>query len=390
VIRVNELRKTFNTQEGGVYAIDGIDFEVPRGKFFTLLGSSGCGKSTTLRSIAGLERPDNGEIRIAETTVFSSAKRVYVPTNKRSIGMVFQSYAIWPHMTVEENVAYPLRVKRVPRAEVRARVEEALEIVGLDGMGSRPAPRLSGGQQQRVALARALVAAPEVLLLDEPLSNLDAKLRAHMRVELKRLQSQIGITTIYVTHDQAEALAMSDEIAVMSHGKIMQCGTPDEIYHSPRNQFTAEFIGSTNLIECKMGGDRLAHGINKVETSLGPMLANLDKEASIPSGRVAVSIRPEVIAMHRRSDGGAVEGKNVFQGRVEQLVFLGESLDCDIRVGESLLRVKGVSVRRPAVGEEVVLQMPPEHCVLVAADEQASAGVAPDQEIAGTLAAAGV
>ena len=233
---------------GAVVAVRGVTFDVGAGEHLTLLGPSGCGKTTTLRAIAGLERPTSGEIRIGGSPVFSSAARVNVPAEDRGLSMVFQSYAIWPHMSVFDNVAYGLRVRKRPAAEVTARVREALDLVQLGDLGRRSAAKLSGGQQQRVALARAFVFSPSVLLFDEPLSNLDAKLRAEMRVELKELQRRLGITSVYVTHDLEEALAISDRVVVMRDGAIEQVGTPGEIYDRPRNTFVADFVGSANLI----------------------------------------------------------------------------------------------------------------------------------------------
>ena len=229
MLQVTTLRKTFLTDRGDVRAVEDISFDVEDGRFFTLLGPSGCGKTTTLRCVAGLERPESGTIRLDDHTLSGSGH--FVPTHARDIGMVFQSYAIWPHLSVFENVAFPLRVsERAPsRAETRRLVEEALALVGLEGLEDRPAPQLSGGQQQRLALARALVRRPKLLLLDEPLSNLDAKLRERMRIELRQLQRRLGITTVYVTHDQGEALFLSHRIAVMQAGKIVQEGAPRDL-----------------------------------------------------------------------------------------------------------------------------------------------------------------
>src|SRR5919197_910162 len=226
-----------------IRAAQDVTFEVPQGKLFTLLGPSGCGKTTTLRSIAGLERPRLGEIRVDEDLIYSSLRGVFVPPNQRGLGMVFQSYAIWPHMTVFENAAFPLRVgrRRFSRREIEQRVNRVLATVDLSEMAQREATKLSGGQQQRLALARALVMEPRLLLLDEPLSNLDAKLRERMRFELKRIQRELGITTVYVTHDQSEALALSNEIAVMRDGRIVQLGSPRDIYERPRSKFVADF-----------------------------------------------------------------------------------------------------------------------------------------------------
>src|SRR5438876_8807945 len=244
MLQVTMLRKTFTTERGGVRAVEDVSFTVEEGRFFTLLGPSGCGKTTTLRCVAGLERPEAGTIRL-DDAVLSGPGR-FMPTYARDIGMVFQSYAIWPHMTVFDNVAFPLRVARTRPTllEIRQRVSQALATVRLEGLQDRAATKLSGGQQQRLALARALVREPKLLLLDEPLSNLDAKLREQMRMELRQLQRTLRLTTLYVTHDQVEALAMSNVVAVMHQGRIMQTGAPREIYERPANRFVAEFIGS--------------------------------------------------------------------------------------------------------------------------------------------------
>src|SRR5436190_11700372 len=257
LLEVVDLVKTFAAAKGElrgrVFAVDHVSLEVQEGELFTLLGPSGCGKTTTLRSIAGLEIPDGGTISLGGRVLFSSTTKVKVPANQRGLGMVFQSYAIWPHMNVFENVAFPLKVlprgKRPGRSELRARVERALAVVKLEQLASRDATALSGGQQQRLALARALVMEPALLLLDEPLSNLDAKLRHLLRFELKRLQRELKITTVYVTHDQSEALALSHEIAVMKDGRIQQIGSPRDIYERPSSAFVADFVGSTNFLD---------------------------------------------------------------------------------------------------------------------------------------------
>src|SRR5215510_2470717 len=248
MIRVEGLTKTFRAGKDVVTAVASIDFEVAAGEMVTLLGPSGCGKTTTLRCIAGLEKPDGGRITIGDRPVVNVAANIFVPPHQRNLGMVFQSYAIWPHMTVLENVAYALEGKRMPKAERRRLAMEALATVKLADLADRPAPRLSGGQQQRVAIARALVGKPQVLLFDEPLSNLDAKLRIEMRSELRRIQRQTGLSSIYVTHDQAEALAVSDWIVVMKEGRIIERGRPLDMYRYPRHIFTAQFLGVTNLI----------------------------------------------------------------------------------------------------------------------------------------------
>ena len=243
-VEVQNLVKWF----GNDRAVDGISFTIPRGKFLTLLGPSGCGKTTTLMSVAGLHGIDAGSIRVGGITYTSKEEGLFLPPEKRDIGMVFQSYAIWPHMTVKQNVAYPLEIRKVERAEIDERVNDVLRLVGLEDMADKLATQLSGGQQQRTALARAIVSRPRLLLFDEPLSNLDLKLREQMRVELKRIQHEVGITSIYVTHDQAEALVMSDEIIVMSKGRIQQKGGPHEIYARPVNAYVSNFIGVANLL----------------------------------------------------------------------------------------------------------------------------------------------
>src|SRR2546421_1351414 len=249
MLRVEGLYTEYPNDKGEIVkAAQDVTFTVPEGKLFTLLGPSGCGKTTTLRSIAGLEKPSAGEIEVGGRLVYSSDKRIFVAPNKRNFGMVFQSYAIWPHMNVFQNAAFPLEVRRLAKKEVRERVMRVLHAVALDALVDRDATKLSGGQQQRLALARALVMEPQLLLLDEPLSNLDAKLRGRMRTELKRLQREFSLTTVYVTHDQSEALALSHEIAVMNDGRVVQIGTPRQIYEQPTDKFVADFVGTTNFI----------------------------------------------------------------------------------------------------------------------------------------------
>jgi iron(III) transport system ATP-binding protein len=273
---------------GTAPAVAGVSFQVQPGEQLTLLGPSGCGKTTTLRAIAGLERPSGGAIRIGGTTVYSSAARVDVPAEKRGLSMVFQSYAIWPHMSVFDNVAYGLRVRRVGAREIETKVREALALVQMAGFERRPASQLSGGQQQRVALARACVFSPEVLLFDEPLSNLDAKLRADMRIELRELQHRLGVTSVYVTHDLEEALAMSDHIVVMREGAIEQIGSPADIYNLPRNAFVADFVGSANLIRGRLRPDLAADGLAALETEGGEIVYASHTDArSGPSRRSA-------------------------------------------------------------------------------------------------------
>ncbi|HEY3168961.1 MAG TPA: ABC transporter ATP-binding protein, partial [Candidatus Binatia bacterium] len=316
-VNVNGLGKTFQTMDGRVDAIQDLSFEVEPGQFYTLLGPSGCGKSTTLRCLAGLERPDQGEIRIGDRVV--SSPTIFLPPNERPIGMVFQSYAIWPHMTVFNNVAFPLKQQKVRKNEREQLVMEALALVQMKDLAHRPAPYLSGGQQQRVALARALVSKPQVLLLDEPLSNLDAKLREELRLEIKELLQRVGITAVYVTHDQAEALAMSDRVAVMFGGKILQEASPRELYLQPNARFVAQFIGQVNFFE-GMVLESSRNGLGMVKTPQGEFRCVLP--AVIQSGAKAlVAIRPESFLVSTEMRGNAA---NLLRGKVEKSVFLGD------------------------------------------------------------------
>lgn len=379
MIRFAGVHKHFHTKDGSVHAVKGLTFDVPKGAFFTLLGPSGCGKTTTMRMLAGLERPDEGEIKIGDAVVYSAGRRIDVPPHKREISMVFQSYAIWPHMSVAENVAYPLKVMKRPRDEVRERVSRVLDMVGLDGMESRPATRLSGGQQQRVALARALVPEPQVLLLDEPLSNLDAQLRAHMRTELKELQARIGVTTLYVTHDQEEALSLSDDLIVMNLGEIVQRGSPSDVYFRPRRKFAAEFIGTTNLITGTARGP-LREGINSLETPLGPIQAYSSESIDRRSRAYLISLRPEAIALSEdRSVADVPQATppskeaqlaNTLSGELRTVVFLGDSTDCRVQVGDTLLRVRGHAADPLAAGTRVRLQVPPHRCTILVDEER--------------------
>jgi iron(III) transport system ATP-binding protein len=357
-LNIENLHKTYETDQGPVFAINDVSFQVPEGSFFTLLGPSGCGKSTTLRCIAGLERPDSGEISLQGQSLVSSLNPAWVPPHKRPMGMVFQSYAIWPHMNVFDNVAFPLKQGPVKYSaqDIRSRVSNSLAMVHLDGLEQRPAPQLSGGQQQRLALARALVNAPQALLLDEPLSNLDAKLREQMRVELKQLTRNIGITTIFVTHDQEEALTLSDHIAIMDSGKLVQFGSPKEIYNAPENRFAAEFVGSANFIDGIVKAKAKAGQTVTVETPFGDFLStagsNLDAKAS-----VAIAIRPENIELSTAKPK-AEQSDNILSGRLENIVFLGDVLDCHVRVGEALVQANVHPTAELSEGTEVYLSIP--------------------------------
>jgi iron(III) transport system ATP-binding protein len=359
-VSVTDLYKSYGDRHNRVPAVAGISFEIEEGEFYTLLGPSGCGKTTTLRCIAGLERTDRGRIVIDGCVVSSLRPNVFVPPDKRDIGMVYQSYAIWPHMTVFENVAFPLRAskQRISSSEISRRVEATLAVVQLDDYAGRMAPQLSGGQQQRLALARAVVREPKLLLLDEPLSNLDAKLRDHMRGELRDLQRRLGMTTIYVTHDQTEALAMSNRIALMDHGQIVQEGRPRELYQRPANQFVASFVGNTNLLDAEVverTGDlwliRTAAGCLQVACPDGVQ----------PGDAVTVSMRPENISIHAEqpSDG------NVLDGEVETFMFLGELAECWVNVGGNRLRTRQHPNAGFARGQAVHVQIPYEACTVI-------------------------
>ena len=310
------------------------------GEFVTLLGSSGCGKTTMLRMIAGFEIPTTGEIWIDDKLV--SGGKTFLPPEKRDIGMVFQSYAVWPHMNVFDNVAYPLQIKHVKREEIRTRVDKILETVHLSRYADRLPNQLSGGQQQRIALARALVAEPNLLLLDEPLSNLDAKLRESMRFEIKDITKSLGISVVYVTHDQTEAMAMSDRIFLINNGIVQQSGTPDEIYNHPANQFVADFLGKVDFFK----------GVAENGTiHLSEWEADLQYPKMEQSGNIEVAIRPENIRISKESDG--------IMGKLEKLYYLGDETDCRVRVGKALVRVitDGFSHREFREGDTVTLDV---------------------------------
>ena len=342
---------------GGVVAVRGVTFTVGAGEHLTLLGPSGCGKTTTLRAIAGLEKPASGEIRIGGAPVFSSS--VNVPAERRGLSMVFQSYAIWPHMSVFDNVAYGLRVRKRPEAEVTQRVREALDLVQLGDFDTRSASKLSGGQQQRVALARAFVFSPSVLLFDEPLSNLDAKLRAEMRVELKELQRRLDITSVYVTHDLEEALAISDRIVVMRDGVIEQVGTPAEIYDRPRNTFVADFVGSANLIRGRRRPDLERDGLVVIETSGGALVHGT--AAPRPSGDEALmAVRTVRLRLDRTRPDGVV---NAWPGRIRRRVFQGDFTQYHVEWDGRELIVRSATSDPVAEGDQVFISADPRYCV---------------------------
>lgn len=374
MLSVEDLTKIFGARkssadEGRVVAVDGISFTVAKGKLFTLLGPSGCGKTTTLRCIAGLERPTAGEIRIDGRVLYSSRSGTWVPGNRRGLGMVFQSYAIWPHMNVWENTVYPLTVvrrsARPSKKEQRERTERVLSIVQLDHLADRRATDLSGGQQQRLALARALIMEPPLLLLDEPLSNLDAKLRVGMRLEVKRLQREVGVTSVYVTHDQVEALAISDSVAVMDHGVIRQIGRPRSIYDRPENLFVADFIGTTNMIGGKVTA-RSSGGGYIVDTPHGVVEAATGPRAELALGAdVFVSVRPEHVTL---SADEFTPGPNRWRGRILTRAYLGEAVDHVIQVGDLEINSRTNPHVSIAEGVEVTLHLEEAACHVVGAD----------------------
>ncbi|MCP2338958.1 ABC transporter ATP-binding protein [Actinomadura rupiterrae] len=345
-LTVEGLRKGFADRGDTVKAIDDVGFDLREGEVYTLLGPSGCGKTSTLRAIAGLERPDGGRITIDGTVVTDGP--LFTPPNKRDIGMVFQSYGIWPHMTVFANAAFPLQVARTPKKEIKERVERALAAVHLDGYEGRMSTQLSGGQQQRLALARALVRRPKLLLLDEPLSNLDAKLRAAMRAELTRLQREIGVTTLLVTHDQDEALSMSTRIAVMRSGRIVQEGAPRQIYQRPGSRFVAEFVGTTNFLDGRrIDGKRVGTAAGELEVAGCPDGAAGDA--------VSLAVRPEALALHLTCPADTA---NVVRAEVEQVMFVGQSVDCLLRVADSVWTTRQDPALTALPGDEVWLELP--------------------------------
>ncbi|MFT4214979.1 MAG: ABC transporter ATP-binding protein [Microbacterium sp.] len=355
-LHVSHLRKTFSSKTAIVRAIDDVSFDIAEGELYTLLGPSGCGKTSTLRSVAGLEHPDEGEISIAGRVVCRG--RLAVPSEKRGLGMVFQSYGIWPHMSVFDNAAFPLQVQRprLSRKEIAARVEEALAAVHLEGFAGRASNQMSGGQQQRLALARALVGRPKLLLLDEPLSNLDAKLRDAMRTEVVKLQRELGIATLFVTHDQDEALSMSTRVAVMNAGRIVQEGKPKEIYQAPADRFVAEFVGRTNFIEGTVRS-------GAVETSAGLFTAQTAPHADGDS--VAISVRPEAIEVRKeRPTGGAV---NVIEGRLVRSMFIGDRLECHVRAGDHRWLVQVDPYLNLGADQTVWLQLPADRVTVIPA-----------------------
>lgn len=353
-IRIENLFKRF----GNTIAVNHIYLEVERGEILTLLGPSGCGKTTTLRCLAGIERPDEGDIFIENRPMFSQG---FVPPSQREIGMVFQNYAVWPHLKVFDNVAYGLKIQRFPREVIKEKVREILQSLGLEGLEKRYPSQLSGGQQQRVALARALVRNPKVLLLDEPLSNLDAKLRERMRFEIKSIVRERNITTVYVTHDQAEAMVISDRIAVMESGNIVQVDAPEEIYKRPANRFVADFIGTTNFIPgniIEIQKDNFVH----IQSEAGKrfICKIFDSSVVSPGMKVFASIRPEDIEVYEGPDKNRV---NLYKGVIQHRAYLGNFLYLFVNIDGTMIRVQTPYYITQKEGEELFLFLNPDKCI---------------------------
>ncbi|MFQ5639646.1 MAG: ABC transporter ATP-binding protein [bacterium] len=342
--------KNINKFFGEVHAVKNLDLEIQQGEFFSVLGPSGCGKTTTLRMIAGFEMPTSGHI------FFDDQDITYIKPNRRNTGMVFQSYALFPHMSVFENIAFGLKVRKLAQSKIKYRVSEVLNLVNLEGYERRRVTELSGGQQQRVALARALVIEPGILLLDEPLSNLDAKLREETRQEIRSLQKSVGITAIYVTHDQDEAMAISDRIAVLKQGVCQQVGTPEEIYSNPKNRFVAKFVGNSNILEATYLKGENSFVIAELMSGLKIHVETNGKQPFSPGQKFFLSIRPENIKLV--SLGGNV--KNVFEGRVKNVQYSGGIVEYNIDVKSHGFRVKRFVEDGPAlINETAFVHIPP-------------------------------
>jgi len=353
VLALDRVSKRF----GEAAAVDSVSLSIRRGEVFTLLGPSGCGKTTTLRLVAGLEQPDGGEITLRDRVVASAARRLFVAPNRRNLGMVFQSYAVWPHMTVFENVAYPLELRGLPRAAVREKVARVLDLVGLGGTETRPGTLLSGGQMQRLALCRALVYEPDLLLLDEPFSNLDAKLREQMRVEVKLLQRRLGITVLFVTHDQVEALSLSDRIAVMHRGRVEQVGTPRALYEQPTSAFVRDFLGQTVVLTGRVAASAAARVGARVTVAMNGPLTGCTLAGR--SAAATIAIRPEDIRVAPDGAGGA--DADHLLGTIDTLSFVGDRYEARVALGgEHCIVLLLTRTREWREGERVRLGFPPE------------------------------
>ena len=362
VLTLDRVSKRFSEAA----AVDSVSLSIRRGEVFTLLGPSGCGKTTTLRLVAGLEHPDAGEITLRDRVVASAARRHFVAPNQRNLGMVFQSYAVWPHMTVFENVAYPLQLRGLSKAAVREKVVRVLDLVGLGGTESRPGTMLSGGQMQRLALCRALVYEPDLLLLDEPFSNLDAKLREQMRVEVKLLQRRLGITVLFVTHDQVEALSLSDRLAVMHRGRVEQVGSPRALYEHPTSAFVRDFLGQTVVLSGRVAAPASGPGAGRVTVAMNGTLTgctltgrNAAEAALAPGAAATIAIRPEDI--HVAPDDTGTREAHHLLGAIDALSFVGDRYEARVSLGgEDGIVLLLTRAREWREGERVRLGFPPE------------------------------
>jgi iron(III) transport system ATP-binding protein len=355
-IEVAGLVRTF----ADIRALDDVSFKVADGELFTLLGPSGCGKSTTLMSIAGFQTPNEGRIAVGGEPIFDASSRLNLAAERRNLGIVFQSYAVWPHMTVFDNLAFPLRVRKMSRKDIGARVREVLELVDLGPLEKRYPHQLSGGQQQRVALGRALVYSPSVLLLDEPFSNLDAKLRERARTWVKDLQHSLGLTTIFVTHDQDEALSMSDRVCVMNFGVVQQIGTPEEVYRKPANRFVAEFVGQVNLIAGTVAGYENNVATVDVGESARALRVRVD-QAPEPRSSVTVAVRPEALVVEVASSA-MHNGSNTLSARVTSVAFLGDHYQYELDASGLALTAQSSHLVGSA---DVNVHIPPDACAVV-------------------------
>ena len=360
IVSIRALTKKF----ADAAAVDDLHLDIGDGEFVSLLGPSGCGKTTTLRLLAGFLQPDGGEIRVGGAVV--SSPSLLVPPERRNMSMIFQSYAVWPHMTVAQNVAYGLKFKKLTKLEIEKKVAKLLGIVHLADMKDRYSAELSGGQQQRVALARALVVEPQILLMDEPLSNLDANLREEMRFEIRRLHEEFKITTVYVTHDQAEAMATSDRIAVLNRGRLVQVGPPAEIFDRPKTRFVAEFVGKANIVSGRLDGD------GRSILSDGVKIRLADAGAVAPSSEVSVCLRPHNIKLVAGQDAVRQltdQGYNLFSGVIRRSIYFGDAVDYTVEIASgSVLHVIAPPSQRFEPGQSICAAADPENCVVVRED----------------------
>jgi iron(III) transport system ATP-binding protein len=355
-IEIQNLFKSFKD----VVAVNRINLEINQGEMLTLLGPSGCGKTTTLRCIAGLEKPEEGDIVIDGKPMLSQG---FVQPSKRGIGMVFQNYAVWPHMKVYNNIVYGLKLQKLSRQKIQQKAQKVLELVGLDGLEDRYPSQLSGGQQQRVALARALVGNPKVLLLDEPLSNLDAKLREELRFEIKSLVRRMGITSVYVTHDQAEAMVISDRIAVMNSGNVVQLGTAQEIYKKPANKFVADFIGTMNFIAGEVVDVMRDTNNVYVKTAFSEKMRCTTTNSAVTIGQeIYASIRPEDVEVLTKPPDAA---ENLFKGKIVHKAYLGNFLFFFVNINETMIRVQVPHQLPQEEGQELYVYLNPEKCTIL-------------------------